>query len=122
MREVEISREGRHVCTARLADGFITRGVGLLGRKSLDPDQGLLIQPCTSVHTFFMRFPIDVLYLGKEGEVIRAVTMPAWRMSFGGRGAKSVLELASGTIDEHGIARGDRLKIVATEPEEAVSR
>jgi uncharacterized protein len=113
MKTVNISlADGSLLCTAEVADNLRTRGVGLLGRRGLSEKQGLLIQPCTSVHTVFMRFPIDVVYLDAEGLVVKSVQdMRAFRFSLGGKGAKRVLELPSGALAQAGVAPGDRLTI-----------
>jgi len=75
-----------------------TRRKGLLGRDGLQPGSGLWIAPCESVHTFFMRFPIDLVYLDGKKRVrkVRSRVDP-WRLS-GCLTARSVLELPAGTI------------------------
>ncbi len=81
----------------RVADTLKSRSVGLLNRASLDPDEGLLITPCDSIHTFFMRFPIDLLYLDEEFKVVKVVpNMGPSRMSFCLGKARHVLELKGG--------------------------
>lgn len=92
------------------ARGFWPRLVGLLGRSQLEPGEGLLIEPCSSVHTAFMRFTIDVIYIDREGVVVKlAPGMRPFRMSMVMRGARSVVELPSGTIEETGTSAGDQL-------------
>lgn len=92
------------------ADNPGTRLVGLLGRARLSPGEGLHILPCTSIHTWFIRFPIDVLYLDKEGRVVKALhAMSPFRFSWGARGARSVLELPGGTITATQTGVGDQL-------------
>jgi uncharacterized membrane protein (UPF0127 family) len=82
---------------------------GLLGRKSLAEGEGILILPAPSIHTFFMRFPIDVVFLSKEGEVLKvAENVRPWRAR-SCRGAHSVLELSAGETQRRGIAVGQRL-------------
>jgi hypothetical protein len=82
---------------------------GLLGRSGLESGEGLLLRPASSVHTFFMRFAIDVVFLGREGEVLKvAGRVPPWRTA-GARGAKAVVELPAGEADRRGIRVGDRL-------------
>jgi uncharacterized membrane protein (UPF0127 family) len=99
---------------AKRADNPWTRFVGLLGRKGLGQGEGLHIVPCTSVHTWFMRFTIDVLYVDREGTVVKAVQrMKPFRYSWGGRRAHSVVELPAGTIAATGTAVGDRLTLHA---------
>ncbi len=92
-----------------------TRQKGLLGRDSLLPGEGLWIAPCESVHTFFMRFPIDLVYLDRKHRIrkVRSAVGP-WRMS-ACFSAYSVLELPAGTIRETQTERGDRLEIAEAE-------
>jgi uncharacterized membrane protein (UPF0127 family) len=82
---------------------------GLLGKRELSAGEGLLIQPAPSIHTFFMRFPIDVVFLAKNGEVMKvAPNVGAWRMR-SCRRAFAVLELAAGEAERHGIMVGDHV-------------
>ncbi len=86
------------------------RLVGLLGRSGLAAGEGLHLLPCGSVHTWFMRFTIDVLYLDRDGRVVKAVpALRPFRWSWGGRRAHSVLELPAGTIAASGTRPGDAL-------------
>jgi uncharacterized protein len=84
---------------------------GLLGRDGLAQGEGLLIKPCGSVHTFFMRFPLDVVFLDRELSVVavRPEVRP-WRTA-GARGAKIALELAAGEAARLGIAAGMQLRL-----------
>lgn len=82
---------------------------GLLGKRSLESGEGLLIRPAPSIHTFFMRFPIDVVFLSRQGEVLKvAERVPPWRAR-SCRHSYAVLELAAGEAGRRGIAVGDRL-------------
>src|SRR5215217_1381124 len=92
-----LSAEGEVVCgRCSVADTALSRMKGLLGRRSLECGEGLLLRPAGSVHTAFMRFPIDVVFLTGELEVIDvAARVPPWRAA-GRRGAKAVLELPAG--------------------------
>jgi hypothetical protein len=84
---------------------------GLLGRRSLDSDQGILLRPAGSVHTFFMRFAIDVLFLDRELVVVGIEPeLRPWRTA-ARRGAKSVVELAAGECARRGVVVGDRLAV-----------
>jgi uncharacterized membrane protein (UPF0127 family) len=96
-------------CT--IADTPVSRLRGLLGRDELDADEGLLLRPESSVHTWFMRFPIDVLFLEADMTVlsVREHLRP-WRTA-GERGARSVLELPAGTCEQRGLRPGDRLAL-----------
>ena len=86
---------------------------GLLGRDGLAQGEGLLIKPCGSVHTFFMRFPIDVVFLDRELSVVDVrPELRSWRTA-GARGAKVTLELAAGEAARLGIASGMRLRLAS---------
>lgn len=105
---IEDSR--RPSATLRRADTFMRRLKGLLGQAGLQAEEGLWIVPCTSVHTFFMRFPIDVAFVDREGRIVKVVEhMGAGRLAFA-RGAKSVIELAAGSARRMGLATGQRLE------------
>ena len=95
----------------RVADTPQSRSVGLLNRASLDPDEGLLITQCSSIHTFFMRFPIDVLYLDREYRVVRVVSnLAPSKLSFCLGKARHVLELMGGTTTNMDKLTGNMLK------------
>ena len=84
---------------------------GLLGRSELPAGEGLLLKPCGSVHMFFMRFPIDAVFLDRELSVVGVVPgLRPWRMA-GRRGAKMTLELAAGEAARHRIEPGERLRL-----------
>ena len=96
-----------------IADKPWGRMRGLLGRSSLDPGEGLLLKPCGSVHMFFMRFPIDVVFLDRELAVVGVVPgLRPWRMA-GRRGAKAALELPAGETARRRIEPGERLRLEA---------
>jgi uncharacterized membrane protein (UPF0127 family) len=96
-----------------LADTRATRRKGLLGRDGLDSRAALIIRPCFSVHTAFMRFPIDVLFVDRAGTVVKVVrNLAAWRVA-GAWGAHAAIELAAGAIPEGSIEAGDRLYLAA---------
>ena len=96
---------------ALLADGFWDRFKGLMGRAELPMGEGLHLRPCNSVHTFFMKIPIDVLFLDAEGKVVKLFpALEPWRTTAPVRRVKSVLELPAGVIAASGTAVGDRLQ------------
>lgn len=113
MKKVQIQMAGgRTLCVAEVAENPWARGWGLLGRKGLPAGQGLWIRPCRSVHTFFMRFPIDLVYLSREGTVTKTCSrLRPFRFSMGGRGTHSVLELPAGSLASVGLEVGDRLVV-----------
>jgi uncharacterized protein len=113
-RTITVERENGEVLCERcvLADTFWTRFRGLLGRKELAESEGLLIRPASSVHTLFMRFPIDVVFLDRELTVLKVRTrMRPWRTAARFR-ARSVLELTAGECERLGLEVGDRLAFV----------
>lgn len=97
----------------REARSFWARGRGLMFADSLETGEGLIIDPCTSIHTFWMRFPLDVLYMDREGTVVRAdERMAPWRIGPVFTGSKWVIELPPGTISATGTVAGDTIEIV----------
>ncbi|MDP3768560.1 MAG: DUF192 domain-containing protein [Dehalococcoidia bacterium] len=110
MRILNVTRGTELAREARAARGLVSRTVGLLGRSSLQPGEGLVLEPCSSVHTAFMRFPIDVVYVSRDGQVVKVCPdVKPFRLSAALRGARSVLELPTGTIRSTGTLPGDRL-------------
>ena len=111
MRTAVLTTSGGTVVCARcaIADGPLTRRRGLLGRSSLDPDEGMLFRPAGSIHMFFMRFPIDAVFCDRDLKVldVRRDLQP-WRTA-AKKGAKVVIELAAGAAA--GIEPGDRLVV-----------
>lgn len=102
--------DGSVVCERlMLADSAPARLRGLLGRRSLPAGEGLLLRPAGSIHTAFMRFPIDAVFLDR-GLTVLAVArrLPPWRVA-ARRGARAVLELAAGEAERAGLEPGDRL-------------
>ncbi len=94
----------------KIADNFVTRLVGLLNRKSLDSDEGLLIIPSNSIHSFGMRFDFDAVFLDKNNKVVHLIEkMKPCRLSPLVKKSKSVLELAPGIISAVNIKIGDVL-------------
>jgi len=86
--------------------------VGLLGHRALAAGDGLLLEPAWSIHTWFMRFPIDVIFLDADRKVTRVCpALPAWRLVSGTRRARTVLEFGVGTLDRVRLAPGDQLTL-----------
>jgi uncharacterized protein len=105
-----IREDGRVVCEHLLVGAPPLRRMrGLLGRSELPDGEGILLRPAGSVHTFFMRFPIDVVFLDRD-EVVVAIepSLGPWKTA-GRRGAKAVVELAAGECERRGLQVGDRL-------------
>jgi uncharacterized membrane protein (UPF0127 family) len=101
----------------RFANSVLKRMVGLLNRRSLAQGEGLLLDRCYGIHTFFMRFPIDVLFLDKELRVIRAVpALPPFRTSVV-KHAVYVLELPVGSIQRSQTGAGDQIQMKTAAPD-----
>ena len=110
MRIYNTSKSTDIATDARAATGFWSRLVGLLGRSSLRPGQALVLEPCRSIHTAFMRFEIDVIYLDRSQRVVKLVpALKPFRLSGALRRATAVIELPSGTIANSRSAVGDHL-------------
>lgn len=104
--------DGTVVCErCVVADSIWLRTKGLLGRASLPDGEGILLRPGSSIHMFFMRFPIDAVFVDRELRVLRVkANLAPWRMA-SKRGAKAVLELPAGTCEQRGVVEGDRLAV-----------
>jgi len=97
----------------RVADWFLTRALGLLVGKPLELGEGLLISPCSSIHTIGMRYSIDVVFVDRDACVLRVYDdVRSGRMRFA-PGARGVLELRSGIAARHGLIPGVRLPQLA---------
>jgi uncharacterized protein len=93
------------------AERPLARMRGLLGRDSLEPGGGMLINPSPSVHMFFMRFPIDVVFLDRSRTIVKIVhELRPWRTA-GARKAVAALELPAGTAARCGLREGDTLTL-----------
>jgi uncharacterized membrane protein (UPF0127 family) len=106
--------DGTIVCErCQLADSPVSRLRGLLGRDGLEPGEGLLLRPASAVHTWFMRFPIDAVFLNRDLVVLGiADGLEPWRAA-GRRGARAVLELPAGECARRGLEVGDELALAA---------
>ena len=99
--------------TIELAQDSRTRTRGLLGRDGLADGSVMVIAPCNAVHTFFMRFAIDVVFTDRQGRVLKLTRhLKPWRVGAALR-AFAALEFAEGSIDTGGVREGDLLRILA---------
>lgn len=104
---------------AQLASGFCSRLVGLLGRAALEEGEALILRPCNSVHMFFMRFPIDVLFLNRRGRVVGlAWNLPPGAVSRIYPDAFQAVELPAGTLGKTGTSVGDVIEFREAERED----
>jgi len=112
VRIINLTR-GQALATAgRVADGFWSRLRGLIGSKPLVPGEGLVIVPCNAIHTHFMGFPIDVLYVSASQEILAIDhALPPWRFGRIHRGVRFVVELPAGVAGAANTQVGDQLQV-----------
>ena len=111
MSEITLRRENGEVVCDRcvVADSSASRLKGLLGRSELRPGEGLLLRPASAIHTCFMRFSIDAVWLDRDWRILGiSDDVRPWRTA-AKRGAKAVLELPAGESARRGLALGDQL-------------
>ncbi|MBS4213276.1 DUF192 domain-containing protein [Neobacillus rhizophilus] len=90
-----------------LADSIMKRVIGLMFRKKPIVNEGLWIIPCNAVHMFFVRFPIDIVFINKQNEVVKVYhSLKPWKMTKPVKTAYSTLELPDGSIKKLGIEIG----------------
>lgn len=108
---VENSSRGTVVAArAEMADGFVSRFFGLMGRREWTSSDGMVIEPCSSIHCFFMRMPIDVVFVDRDWRVLRTVEAIApWRIGPMVRKTRRVVELPAGSLKGTGSEPGDQL-------------
>ncbi len=112
VRVVNITRATILATRCGVANTFWTRWRGLMGQPSLATGTGLLIVPEWSIHTFFMRFPIDVVFLGQDHTVLKTcAALPPNRPYAGAWGAWAVLELPDGVLATTQTQLGDQLQL-----------
>jgi uncharacterized protein len=113
---LNVTRQTELASCAEVADHGAARNKGLLGRTSLAPGSGLWIVPCESVHTFFMKFPIDLVYIDRNKKVkkVRNNVGP-WRLS-ACLSAHSIIELPAGVAQTTQTRPGDQLQFSPVVP------
>jgi uncharacterized membrane protein (UPF0127 family) len=113
MPKVWNETRGTEVCTSCVvADTLWTRLVGLQCHSRLEAGEGMWITPCNSIHSCFMKFRFDAVFVDKTGKVLHLIrAMKPWRMSRVVLGAQSVLELPAGAADGAGIQCGDIMRL-----------
>ncbi len=92
---------------------FFQRTRGLLGRKKIKEGEGLYIPECRSIHTFFMMFTIDVVFIDGDNRITRVVPgLVPFRIAFGPRNTAGVLELSAGTLKDNRCVAGDKISFI----------
>ena len=100
-------KEKNFTVKIRTARSFRDRFLGLMGQKSLPEGTGLLLENCSSIHMFFMRFPIRAVYLGRDGEVLDTEILHPFEIGKIVKGTRNVLEI--GRSEGGDLSKGDRL-------------
>lgn len=107
-----LSKENKLLDNVKIADSFFTRLGGLLGKEGLDSGEGLIIKPCNSIHTFGMKFSIDVAFVDKNDLVIHIMpSLPKGKTSPIIKGAKYVIEARAGDFAAKNLEVGDRVQV-----------
>src|SRR3989338_6251077 len=112
LRIINLTRSAILAENAVIADSLFSRLRGLLGRDSLASSEGLILKPCDSIHTFFMRFPIDVVFVDKNNRVIRLYhSLKPWSLSGIFLRAAFCLELPARTLQFSFTQQGDQIEV-----------
>ncbi len=107
---VNVDRGTTLAIQAKLASSYWDRFFGLMGRKRVEEGGALLLTKTSSIHSFFMRFPFDAVFIDRENKVVKIVpAMRQWWIAFGGHGANDVIELPAGVAASTGTQPGDEL-------------
>ena len=113
MRLINLNKNTVLAEAALIAETPFKRIKGLLGRKDFKAGQALIIRPCNSIHTFFMRFPIDVLFLDKNNRIVKTVpSLKPYRITPIYFSARLTIELPAGTIQRSSTQEGDLISFV----------
>jgi len=111
MQAVNLTKKTVLASALEVAGTGASRSRGLLGRAGLAPGEGMWIVPCESVHTFFMRFPIDLVFLNRRGRIVRIMpSVTPWRLTAPVFGARSVLEIEAGAAQRASSRAGDQVR------------
>lgn len=109
---INVTRESIVAENVRVADNYFTRLMGLMGKPGLPAGHGLWIKPCSDIHSCFMRFEFDAIFVDKQHKVLHLVErMKPWRISKFVRGGHAVLELPAGAVAESGTQIGDLIEL-----------
>jgi uncharacterized membrane protein (UPF0127 family) len=111
---LEAEGKGTIATDVAVADGMWSRFMGLMGTRELPAGHGLCLKPCSQIHMFFMRFPIDAVFIDGDGRVVRCYPeLKPWRVTRIVSKAKACLELPAGSIATSQLQAGDVLRLVA---------
>jgi len=112
MRIINLTRQRVLADNALVAGSFFLRLVGLLNRKELNPGEALILKPCNSIHTFLMRFTIDVLFVDKANSVVKTVPrLKPFRLTYIYPNSTFAIELPAGVIAATSTQQGDIISL-----------
>ena len=114
MKKIELTRDGVKICYVFVANTFWTRFKGLMGKteQEIEDMGGLLIKPCSQIHTFFMKAAIDVVYFDKNWNIIKLDEKVApGKCCKSVKGAKFLIEFPSGSIDKYEIKENSKMEV-----------
>lgn len=115
--KARIKKEGKEICRVKVAESFVERAIGLMFKKELREKEGLLIRfsekiKSRSLHGFFMRFSIVLIFLDDDFKIVEIAKLKPWRIySAKSKSCKYVLEVNEGFVKENGIKKGDTLEV-----------
>lgn len=111
MRKVVLQLQDKVLASqCSIAESYFSRFLGLMGRKSIPAEEAICFPRCNSIHTFFMRFPIDVILVGADGKVLELIeSLKPWRMLLPRKGVKHVIEMQALRVREAGVQEGSQL-------------
>ena len=99
------------ISTCWVAKSFFSRFLGLMGKTGISDNEAVIFPRCNSIHTFFMRFPIDVVLVSARGEVVEVIeSMKSWKMILPRKSARHIIEMRAGLSRELGIVVGTLLR------------
>lgn len=111
MRKVALQNESRTLIPeCFIAESYMSRFLGLMGRKTIPQNEAICFPRCNSIHTFFMRFPIDVILVGEDGKIVSVVqAMKPWRLLLPRKGVKHIIELQANRVESLELQTGAKL-------------
>ena len=113
MKIINLSKNATLAREAKVAGSFFMRLKGLLGSQEIEPDGGLILLPCDSIHTFFMRFPIDAAFLDKNNRIIKVYPhLKPWRLSGIFFNSTACIELPAGILLATKTQEGDQIQLI----------
>ncbi len=98
----------------RIATGLLSRAIGLLGRKSVNPGSGIMFPKCRSIHTHFMMFPIDIIFIDDQNRITElSEYLKPWKILIAkNKESRHIIEIAAGSIEKDKLTIGSQLELM----------